>query len=61
MDVTLSKTEISSFCGDILPLQLLGSEDLSQAQIRWSCSEEEILSIKIFFTVKFLQMKLMEF
>lgn len=32
----LSKNSISSFCGDVLPLQLLAEEDLSNAPITWS-------------------------
>ena len=48
MDVRLSKTEISSFCGDILPLQLLGREDLTHAEIQWNCNDETVLSVKDF-------------
>lgn len=32
----LSKSSINSFCGDVLPLQLLAEEDLSNAPITWS-------------------------
>lgn len=32
----LSKNRICSYCGDVLPLQLLAEEDLSQAAITWS-------------------------
>ena len=32
----LSKNSISSFCGDVLPLQLLAEEDLSNAPITWA-------------------------
>jgi hypothetical protein len=47
MSLYLSKTEISSFRGDILPLQLLGREDLREAEIRWDASSP-ILSLKTF-------------
>lgn len=32
----LSKDSIHSYCGDVLPLQLLAQEDLSQASITWT-------------------------
>lgn len=47
MSCYLSKTEISSFRGDIVPLQLLSDEDLSKAQIRWSC-DGDLLSVRTF-------------
>ena len=47
MNCFLSKNEISSFCGDIVPLQLLSDTDLSKAEIRWTC-ETDILSVRTF-------------
>lgn len=47
MSLYLSKTEISSFCGDVLPLQLLGREDLREGEIRWTASSS-ILSLQTF-------------
>ena len=32
----LSKNSVHSYCGDVLPLQLLAQEDLSQAPITWT-------------------------
>ena len=32
----LSKSSINSFCGDVVALQLLAEEDLSNAPITWS-------------------------
>ena len=48
MNLKLSRTEISSFCGNVLPLKLTADADLSQAPIRWSCDDESVLSVKTF-------------
>ncbi|MBO5220940.1 MAG: discoidin domain-containing protein [Clostridia bacterium] len=47
MPCCLSKTEISSFRGNVIPLQLISDTDLSKADIRWSC-DGDILSIHTF-------------
>lgn len=36
MNFKLSKTEINSFCGDVVALQLIGDSDLTMADIKWS-------------------------
>ncbi len=47
MPVRLSQTEITSFCGHVLPLRLLSDTDISQADIRWS-SDSDAVSIRSF-------------
>lgn len=44
MAIYLTKTSLSSYCGDILPLRLLSdTEDLTQAQITWEADPEMVL------------------
>jgi len=43
----LSKTMISSFEGDIIPITLTGNEDISQADIKWSV-ENDCIVIRTF-------------
>ncbi|MBQ8606503.1 MAG: hypothetical protein IJ408_07160 [Clostridia bacterium] len=35
MSIKLSKTKIESFCGDVLPIELLSDADITKADIRW--------------------------
>ena len=47
MKAYLSKERIETFCGNVLPLQLLADNDLSQASIRW-CVEGDAVTIRDF-------------
>lgn len=48
MDIKLSKQLISTFCGDVVTLQLESCEDLSNAPIKWETSDIETVSIREF-------------
>jgi len=48
MNIHLSKQSISTFCANIVTLQLLGDKDLSDAPIKWQSSDESVVSIREF-------------
>lgn len=48
MSAWLSKNEINSFVGDVLPIKLLSDKDISKADILWSASDSEIVGIRTF-------------
>jgi len=47
MSIKLSKSSISSFVGDVLPLQLISDEDISKKNIVWTASSD-IVSVRTF-------------
>ena len=49
MKAYLSKERIETFCGNVLPLQLLAEEDLTREPIRWSV-EGDAVTIRDFAT-----------
>lgn len=48
MSAWLSKNEINSFVGDVLPIKLLSNGDISKSNIYWSVSDSQILGIRTF-------------
>ena len=48
LNMKLSKTSISTFCGNIVTLRLLADYDISNANIKWSSSDESIVYIRDF-------------
>ncbi len=43
MSIRLSTEQIESFCGNVLPLKLLGDCDLTHEPIRWSCDGDAVM------------------
>ncbi len=44
----LSKRQIKTFAGDVVSLRLISQEDISRADIRWTTTDPDIVSIRTF-------------
>ena len=47
-NIKLSKETISTFCADIVTLQLKSDTDLRNAHIKWQSSDDKVVSIREF-------------
>ena len=48
MERTLTSTDLSGFCGDVIPLRLLGGEPYSNEKITWRSSNRKVVRIASF-------------
>lgn len=48
MSIKLSEEKIESFCGNVIPLYLVGEEGLAQREIVWTCDNEDALLMRTF-------------